>query len=53
MKKLIIAMTIVACAAMVNAAQYNWKTAAANQIYNQNATDKLASGTAYILIALC
>ena len=49
MKKLIIAaFAVVACATMAQASNVNWKMASGNAIYNENATDKLASGMAYL-----
>ena len=48
MKKLMI-IVAVACAALASqAASFNWKTGAANQVYVMNTTDKLVSGTAYL-----
>ena len=49
MKKLMIAaFAVVACATMAQASKVNWKMASGNAIYNENASDKLASGTAYL-----
>ena len=49
MKKLMIMAAIVCTAVAVQAASYNWKTAAANQVYVAGSTtEKFGSGTAYL-----
>ncbi len=51
MKKIMIALTVVACAAVVNAASFNWKTSATGKVYEAGTTTLLASGTAYLFNA--
>lgn len=49
MKKLMIMVAIVSTVVAVQAASYNWKTAAANQVYVAgSSTEKFGSGTAYL-----
>lgn len=51
MKKLMIIATIVCAAVASQAASFNWKTAAANQVYVAGSTTDKYSGTAYIFNA--
>ena len=51
MKKLMMALAIVATAAVVQAASFDWKTGATGKIYEAGTTTLLASGTAYIFDA--
>ena len=51
MKKLMIALAIVAMAAITQAASFDWKTSATGKIYEAGTTTLLASGTAYIFDA--
>ena len=48
MKKLIMAIAVVACAAVASAASFDWKTSATGKIYGAGTTTLLSSGTAYI-----
>ena len=51
MKKLIMAIAVVACAAVASAASFDWKTSATGQIYisgGSATTDRLSGATAYI-----
>ena len=50
MKKLMIALAVVACAAAVEAAQVNWKCAKSNYVYAPGGEAK-AVGTAYVFDA--
>ena len=50
MKKLIIALAVVAMAACVQAANYNWKSAK-GAVYQAGTSDILTSGTAYLFDA--
>lgn len=51
MKKLIMAIAVVACAAVASAASFDWKTSATGKIYEAGTETLLASGTAYIFDA--
>ena len=51
MKKLIMMIAVVACAAVASAASFDWKTSATGKIYEAGTTTLLASGTAYIFDA--
>jgi len=51
MKKLMIALAIVAMAAITQAASFDWKTGATGKLYEAGTTTLLASGTAYIFAA--
>lgn len=51
MKKLMIIAAVVCAAIASQAASFNWKTGAANQVYVMNTTDKLSTGTAYLFDA--
>lgn len=51
MKKLMMALAIVATAAVVQAASFDWKTSATGKLYEAGTTTLLASGTAYIFDA--
>ena len=48
MKKLMMTLAVVATAAAVQAASFDWKTSATGKIYEAGTTTLLASGTAYI-----
>ena len=51
MKKLMMAIAVVACAAAASAASFDWKTSATGKVYGAGTTTLLASGTAYIFDA--
>ena len=51
MKKLIMAIAVVACAAAASAASFDWKTSATGKVYGAGTSTLLASGTAYIFDA--
>ena len=51
MKKLMIALAVVAMAAITQAASFDWKTSATGKIYEAGTTTLLDSGTAYIFDA--
>ena len=48
MKKILIAIAIVASVSIAQAASYDWKTSATGKVYTEGTTTLLASGTAYI-----
>ena len=48
MKKILIAVAIVASVTIAQAASYDWKTSATGKVYGEGTTTLLASGTAYI-----
>ncbi len=51
MKKLIMAIAVVACAAVASAASFDWKTSATGKFYEAGTTTLLANGTAYLFDA--
>ena len=51
MKKLIMAIAVVACAMVAPAASFDWKTSATGKIYGAGTETLLESGTAYIFDA--
>ena len=51
MKKIIMALAVVAFATVASAASFDWKTSATGKIYGAGTTTLLASGTAYIFDA--
>ena len=48
MKKILIAIAIVASVTIAQAASYDWKTSATGKVYGEGTTTLLESGTAYI-----
>ena len=48
MKKLIMALAVVACATVVSAASFDWKTSTTGKVYTQGTTTVMESGTAYL-----
>ena len=51
MKKLMMVLAVVATAAAVQAASFDWKTGATGKLYEAGSTTLIASGTAYIFDA--
>ena len=51
MKKLILALAVVACATIVNAASMSWKTYTGQYVYQAGTNSKLTGATAYLFDA--
>ena len=51
MKKMIVALALVACATVASAASFDWKTSTTGKVYSPGTTTTLASGTAYLFDA--